>query len=66
MVAGTVHCSHKRYTNNYLSQQMIFQYCDEDSGEPVQMYRLARAHLHRLKSRIVIVFGCYFYRTMIT
>ena len=37
------HCSYKRYINRYLSQHMIFQYQDEDSGEPVQMYRLARA-----------------------
>ena len=44
----SIHCSYKRYTNRYLSQHMIFHYCDEDSGdedsgEPVQMYRLARA-----------------------
>ena len=38
-----IHCSFKRYTYRHLSQHMIFQYCDEDSGEPVQMYRLARA-----------------------
>ena len=38
----SIHCSYKRYTNHYLSQHMIFQYSDEDSGEPVQMYRLAR------------------------
>ena len=31
---------------------MKFQYCGEDSGEPVQMYRLARAF-----SRVVIVLG---------
>ena len=31
----SIHCSHKQYTNRYLSQQMIFQYQDEDSGEPV-------------------------------
>ena len=39
----SIHCSYKRHTNCYLSQHMIFQYCDEDSVEPVQMYRLARA-----------------------
>ena len=39
----SIHCSYKRYINRYLSQHMIFQYQDEDSGEPVQMYRLARA-----------------------
>ena len=36
---------------------MIFQYQDEDSGEPVQMNRVARA---LEKKRVVIVFGCYF------
>ena len=35
-----IHCSYKRYTNRHLSQHMIFQYCEEDSGEPVQMYIL--------------------------
>ena len=39
----SIHCSYKRYINRCLSQHMIFQYHDEDSGEPVQMYRLARA-----------------------
>ena len=39
----SIHCSYKRYTNRYLGRQMIFQFCDEDSGEPVQMYILARA-----------------------
>ena len=39
----SIHCSYKRYKNRYLSQHMIFQYQDEDSGEPVQMYRLVRA-----------------------
>ena len=38
----SIHCSYKLYTNRYLSQHMIFQYQDKDSGEPVQMYRLAR------------------------
>ena len=37
----SIHC--KRYINRYLSQHMIFQYQDKDSGEPMQMYRLARA-----------------------
>ena len=39
----SIHWSYKRYINRYLSQHMIFQYQDEDSGERVQMYRLARA-----------------------
>ena len=40
----SIHCSYKRYVNRYLSQHIVlFQYQDEDSGEPVQMYRLARA-----------------------
>ena len=39
----SIHYSYKRHTNRYLSQHIIFQYCDEDSVEPVQMYRLARA-----------------------
>ena len=38
----SIHCSYKRYTTRRLSQHIIFQYCDEDSGESVQMYRLAR------------------------
>ena len=38
----SIHCSYKRYINRYLSQHMIFQYQDEDSGEPVKMYSLAR------------------------
>ena len=32
----SIHCSYKRYINRYLSQHIIFQYQDEDSGEPVQ------------------------------
>ena len=39
----SIHCSYKRNINRYLSQHMIFQYQDEDSGEPMQMYRPARA-----------------------
>ena len=39
----SIHCSNKRYINRYLNQHTIFQYQDEDSGEPVQTYRLARA-----------------------
>ena len=39
---------------------MIFQYQDEDSGEPVQMYRLARAFSALKKKRVVIDFRCYF------
>ena len=39
----SIRCSYKRHTNRYLSQHMIFQYCDEDSVEPMQMYRLAGA-----------------------
>ena len=39
----SIHCSYKRYINRHLSQHMIFQYQDKDSGEPMQMYRLARA-----------------------
>ena len=40
---NSIRCSHKRYTNHHLSQRMIYPYCDEDSVEPVQMCRLARA-----------------------
>ena len=32
----SIHCSYKRYINRYLSQHMIFQYQDEDSGEPIK------------------------------
>ena len=39
----SIHSSYKRYTNRHLSQHMLFRYCDKDSGEPVQMYRLASA-----------------------
>ena len=38
----SIRCSHKRYTNRHLSQHMRFWYCDEGSGQPVQMFRLAR------------------------
>ena len=39
----SIRCSHKRYKNRYFSQHMIFRYCDEGSGEPVQTCRLPRA-----------------------
>ena len=39
----SIRCSHKRYENRYFSQHMIFRYCDEGSGEPVQTCRLPRA-----------------------
>ena len=38
---------------------MIFQYEDEDSGELVQMYRLARAFSEE-KIESSNRFGCYF------
>ena len=38
-----IRCSHKRYKNRHFNQHMIFQYQDEDSGEPVQTCRLPRA-----------------------
>ena len=58
----SIHCSYKRYTNRYLSQHMIFQYQDEDSGEPVQMYRLARAFSAKKNIESSNRFGCYFIR----
>ena len=39
----SIHCSYKRHTNRFLSQHMIFQYFDEDSGVSMEMYRLTRA-----------------------
>ena len=36
-------CLHKRYKNRHFSQQVIFRYCDEGSGEPMQTCRLPRA-----------------------
>ena len=36
-------CSHKRYKNRHFNQHMIFRYCAEGSGEPVQTCRLTRA-----------------------
>ena len=38
-----IRCSHKRYKNRHFSQRMIFRYCEEGSGEPVQTCRLPRA-----------------------
>ena len=45
---------------------MIFQYCDEDSGEPVQMYRLARAFSARNKIESSNRVWMLFHGTMIT
>ena len=39
---------------------MIFQYQDEDSGEPLQIYRLARAFSALKKIESSNRFGCYF------
>ena len=38
-----IRCSHKRYKNRHFNQHMIFRYCEEGPGEPVQTYRLPRA-----------------------
>ena len=38
-----IRCSHKRYKNRHFNQHMIFRYCEEGSGEPVQTCRLPRA-----------------------
>ena len=38
-----IRCSHKRYENRHFNQHMIFQYCEEGSGESVQTCRLPRA-----------------------
>ena len=40
----SIRCWHKRCTNRHLSQHMIFWYCYEGSGEPVQRCRLPRAY----------------------
>ena len=54
------HCSYKRHTNRFLSQHMIFQYCDEDSGEP-------EPSLHRKKKiESSNRFWMLFHGTMIT
>ena len=45
---------------------MIFQYQDEDSGEPVQMYRLARAFSAKKKIESSNRFWMLFHGTMIT
>ena len=39
----TIRCSHNRYKNRHFNQHMIFRYCEEGSGEPVQTSRLQRA-----------------------
>ena len=63
-----IHCSYKRYINRYLGQHMIFQYQDEDSGEPMQMYeyRLARAFSALKKIESSNRFWMLFHGTMIT
>ena len=38
-----IRCSHKRCKNPQFNQHMIFRYCDEGSGEPVQTCILPRA-----------------------
>ena len=45
---------------------MICQYLDEDSGEPVQMYRLARAFSARNKIDSSNRFWILFHGSMIT
>ena len=45
---------------------MIFQYQDEDSGEPVQMYRLVRAFLCIEEIESSNRFWMLFHGTMIT
>ena len=43
---------------------MIFQYQDEDSGEPVQMYRLARAFSEKKQIESSNRFRMLFHGTM--
>ena len=38
-----IRCSHKRCKNRHFNQHMIFRYCIEGSGEPVQTCILPRA-----------------------
>ena len=38
-----IRCSYKRYKNRHFNQHMIFRYCEEGSGEPVQTCSLPRA-----------------------
>ena len=38
-----IRCSHKRCKNRHFNQHMIFRYCIEGSGEPLQMCILPRA-----------------------
>ena len=38
-----IRCSHKRCKDRHFNQHMIFRYCIEGSGEPVQTCILARA-----------------------
>ena len=45
---------------------MIIQYQDEDSGDPVQMYRLARAFSAQKKIESSNRFWMLFHETMIT
>ena len=45
---------------------MIFQYQDEDSGEPVQMYRLARAFSVKKTIESSNRFWMIFHGTMIS
>ena len=45
---------------------MIFQYQDEDSGEPVQMYRFARAFSAKKKIESSNHFWMLFHGTKIT
>ena len=45
---------------------MIFQYQDEDSGEPAQMYRLARVFYVKKKIESSNCFWMLFHGTMIT
>ena len=68
MVAGAASPQHslfyyKRYINRYLSQH-IFQHQDEVSGEPVQMFRLAREKKEKIESSIR--FWMFFHGTEIT
>ena len=39
----TILSSYKRYENRHFNQHMIFRFCEEGSGEPVQTCRLPRA-----------------------
>ena len=55
-----IRCSHKHYKHRHFNQHMIFQYCGEGTGEPVQTCRLPRAFAASTRDFDIYTLSCDF------